>query len=249
MESTLSSVLSSTPKRPPVRGRSGLVLLPGRDRTAAARESYLDAHFSLRIGRDQSCRQGFCCPGFRATGAELVRAAETAASGHGMELSTDSISVFATLRIDSLPSSLKLNLVPETGLDGQCERLRFILSGHLADCYEMMYWSFMVDAVNGTLSEDEDSNLYAREGFQISVNRIRDNELGFRHRHHGTWLMLRSCTRSALVLVAASRAGLESMLPADWESTIIKVVHLLRYWKDEAIDAGFYLELLEAVSV
>lgn len=149
-------------------------------------------------------------------------------------------------RVDSLPQNLRLDHPLGHNQDSQGERLRFILNGHLLDCYEMMYWSFIVDAVHGTLPEDAASVNFARKGFQVSVQRIDDNETGFRRRHHGTWLMLRSCTRSALVLIAAARAGLDNMLPAEWKLSVAKVKEALEYWKDEAIDAKFRLRILDA---
>lgn len=111
----------------------------------------------------------------------------------------------------------------------------------------MMYWPFIVDAVCGGPPDDADLALLARKGFQVSARRIEDNEAGFRHRHHGTWLMLRSCTRSALVLMAAARAGLQGMLPDGWRSSARKVVGMLRYWRDEVPDAACRLELLESL--
>lgn len=147
-------------------------------------------------------------------------------------------------RVESLPQNLRLDQPREVELDDQSAHLRFILNGHLLDCYEMMYWSFMVDAVHRTSLEDADAMVFARKGFQTSVQRIDDNESGFRGRHHGTWLMLRTCTRSALVLIAAERAGLGNMLPAQWRASVTKVQGLLHYWQDEAVDARFYSRLL-----
>lgn len=110
----------------------------------------------------------------------------------------------------------------------------------------MIYWPLVVDAVHGRLHEDAEATRLARKGLEVNVQRIKDNEPGFRRRHHGTWLMLRSCTRSAFVLVAAGRAGLHSLLPLGWKASINKVMDLLRFWKDEAKDAKVRLELLEA---
>lgn len=79
----------------------------------------------------------------------------------------------------------------------------------------------------------------------MCIQRIDKNENGFCKRHHGTWLMIRSCTRSALVLVAASRAGLTTLLPSGWETSVSKVIDMLRYWKGEAQDVPDRLDILE----
>lgn len=84
----------------------------------------------------------------------------------------------------------------------------------------MMYWPFAVDAINGGLRNDFIFESFARKGFLLCVQRIEKNESGFYRCHHGTWLMLRSCTRSALILVGAVRLGLETLLPLHWEGAI-----------------------------
>ncbi|KPM43245.1 hypothetical protein AK830_g3322 [Neonectria ditissima] len=151
--------------------------------------------------------------------------------------------------LESLPTSLRLEGSHHENINGSDEYapLRFILNGHLLDCYEMMYWPFMVDAIHGILHDDAHSRTFAKKGFDICIRRIKENEAGFKHRHHGTWLMLRSCTRSALILLAAARSNLrlDSAPPADWAVHVIKVTELLRYWKDEVPDAGDRLRILD----
>lgn len=107
-----------------------------------------------------------------------------------------------------------------------------------------MYWPFVVDALHGNLVPDEDSEEFALKGFRICVRRIEKNEGGFYYRHHGTWLMLRSCTRSSLVLTAAARLGLTTLLPAEWKAAVEKVMQMLQYWKDETKDVADSLDVL-----
>ncbi|KAL5343416.1 hypothetical protein BJX70DRAFT_393981 [Aspergillus crustosus] len=153
----------------------------------------------------------------------------------------------------SLPALLDLkdlwNQTPNED-DYEYAALRFILNGHLIDCYEMMYWPYTVDAIHNNLPANEyleHYEEYARKGFGLCMLRIAQNESGFYHRHHGTWLMLRSCTRSALVLIAGALQGLTLLLPQDWESGVEKVLNLLRYWKDEAGDVADRLDVLEGL--
>ena len=142
--------------------------------------------------------------------------------------------------LDSLPPTLRLD-------DGNNDNaaLKFVLKGHLLDCYEMMYWPFVVDAVHlKPLSATAEA--FARKALQICVERIKKNESGFYHRHHGTWLMLRSCTRSALVLIAATRSPLlSSFLPTDWEPSVYKVMDMLKHWKDDSRDVLDRLQIIE----
>jgi hypothetical protein len=130
---------------------------------------------------------------------------------------------------------------------GEHAALRFILNGHLLDCYEMMYWPFVVDAIHGRLRNEPESESFTRKGFLLCVQRIEKNESGFYQRHHGTWLMLRSCTRSALVLVAAVRSGLNNLVAAEWQDAVGKVMQMLRYWRDEVKDVPDRLDILEGL--
>jgi len=155
-------------------------------------------------------------------------------------------------RLQSLPPQLKLDSV-STIVDGQNSQnatLKFILNGHLLDCYEMMYWPFVVDAIHGRLPSSTSAQTFARKGLAVCVQRIDQNEPGFYHRHHGTWLMLRSCTRSAFVLVAAarccsSRTISPSLLPDRWQQSLYKVLAMLRFWKDESTEILNRLTILE----
>lgn len=142
--------------------------------------------------------------------------------------------------LSSLPPALKL----EDEINENAA-LKFILKGHLLDCYEMMYWPFIVDGIHAkpltTISE-----AFTRKGLQTCVERIRKNESGFYHRHHGTWLMLRSCTRSALVLIAAARSPtLSSLLPTAWELAVYKVIDMLSHWKNDSKDVSDRLQIIE----
>lgn len=59
--------------------------------------------------------------------------------------------------------------------------------------------------------------------------------------------MLRSCTRSAFVLIAGARSGLGYLLPANWEASVKSTMNLLRYWKEETGDIRDRLNILEGL--
>ncbi|KAL2865315.1 uncharacterized protein BJX67DRAFT_389519 [Aspergillus lucknowensis] len=146
----------------------------------------------------------------------------------------------------SLPEMLALD-IPDLQ-DTEHEALRFILSGHFLDCQEMMYWYFVENAVHYGRIPSATAETYVRKGLRVCVERIQQNRKGFYYRHHGTWLMLRSCARSAFVLLAAlRRPELASMLPGDWEESIIDVARMLEFWKDECRDVQEKYEILDAL--
>ena len=164
-------------------------------------------------------------------------------------INTDLISNFehqAREWLHSLPPALSLKAT-EHDL-AECDVLKLILTGHLLDCYEVMYWPFVVEAVNGK-SRGGDAGTFVRKGLHMCVERIEKNESGFYHRHHGIWLTLRSCTRSALVILAARRSPeLCLSMPANWESAIEKVMAMLRFWQSESRDALDRLKILQVLA-
>ena len=116
--------------------------------------------------------------------------------------------------------------------------LRFILCGHLYNSYEAIYWPFVSSAINRQGLRNVDFDEFVRKGLQVCVDRVWTNEPGFRYRHHGTWLMMRSCTRSAFVLVAAKRSGqVETLLPYRWQHAVHAVIKLLDFWSNECNDS------------
>lgn len=150
--------------------------------------------------------------------------------------------------IRSLPPVLNFESSgPQPGGD-LVDTLKFILDGHLLDCYEMMYWPFITECIlSGTTKVNGKAlEQLAHRALVICVERINKNEHGFWNRHHGTWLMLRSCTRSALILIAASKdPNLIHLLPAEWDRAVWKVAGLLRFWQRESKDVSDRLRVIE----
>ena len=148
----------------------------------------------------------------------------------------------------SLPPVLNFEITAQSPGGDLAQSLKFILDGHLLDCYEMLYWPFLTEII---LHGHSTSNIPALEqlaykSLHMCVQRIHKNEHGFFARHHGTWLMLRSCTRSALVLLAARKDSvLVNLMPEGWEGAIWKVVSMLRFWKDESRDCDDRLRIIE----
>lgn len=127
--------------------------------------------------------------------------------------------------------------------------LKFVLRGHLLDCYEWIYFPYLLEAIAHAAPRNPATDEFVVRGLAMAAERIHKNRKGFRHRHHGVWLMLRSCTWSALLLVAASRAagGVRDMLPVGWKAAVRGAVEMLAYWRDEAGDARERLRVLEEV--
>lgn len=139
----------------------------------------------------------------------------------------------------SLPNTMSLQ-TPEA----EDDVLKFILRGHMMNFYEMIYWPFLEAVINqrrGFIAVET----YGRKGLHCCIERIRLNKPGFKHRHHGTWFMLQSCTRSALILLAAARTKRAAELTPDGgREAVIDVMEMLRFWEHEVGDAGDRLRIL-----
>ena len=132
----------------------------------------------------------------------------------------------------------------------QCDDdvLKFILRGHLLDLWEVIYWSWLDVLFNKPLRTPTVS-FYATKAFQVAIDRIRINKPGFHHRHHGTWLMLQSCTRSALILLAAAYTSEAAvLLPQEWRDAVYETAELLRFWQHGAGDTADRLQILQELS-
>jgi hypothetical protein len=104
----------------------------------------------------------------------------------------------------------------------------------------------VVNAINYPATRDRTLDQFVQKGLQVCVERIWVNENGFHHRHHGTWGMMRSCTRSAVVLIAAKKCeNLIELIPLDWEVCVRKVISLLEFWSTTCGDAGSRRDILE----
>ena len=145
-----------------------------------------------------------------------------------------------------LPTAMRFDVTSD---EPTHDALRGILRGHYVDILDVLCFP-AVRAVVCSRRYD-DLGLYvvdaAREGLLNAVYRIKICREGFYHRHQGTWLMLRTCSRSVLQLLAvALRARDESavapLLPDGWRDATTQVLALLEYWQHESAD----LALLQA---
>lgn len=130
---------------------------------------------------------------------------------------------------DNLPSELSIsNPVDQDGIS------QSVLRGRLVNLYEMFYWPFVMASLS-SLSTGRPVSLttaqLAKRGLETHVHQVHVNEPGFYHRHHGGLFMIRACTRSALILVAAAKLG--SPMPDRWQVAVYNTIGMLSFWNDE----------------
>ncbi|KAJ4360966.1 Zcf27p [Didymosphaeria variabile] len=132
------------------------------------------------------------------------------------------------------------------------EICRFVLRGHLINVWEIVYWPFVNCIVASGLRTEKSRRIQhmANTGLQIHIDRIHVNRPGFSHRHHGTFGMIKACTRSAFILLAAAQSpafdareddesyGYRTIyhMPPGWREAIEEVIQLLDSWEHESAD-------------
>lgn len=143
---------------------------------------------------------------------------------------------------DSLPEELSLAGPSED--DGVSQ---FILRGKMMNFFEIIYWPFVVGCIGRlfvNMPMATELHDMAARGLNTQLMQIRINELGFTYRHHGCFFMIRSCTRSALVLLAAAKVG--AAMPADWHTCVRKVTRMQSYWEEEDVEVRRWRCLIES---
>lgn len=158
--------------------------------------------------------------------------------------------------------------------------LPWVLRGHHIDVIEILRFPAISEILNNphpspsalianlpSVSSEPTSQL-SKEYLENAVRRIEANAEGLLHRHQGSWLTIRSCTRSALALLAmklhhqseSQKASYgnnvpddtrayhstpspvalqaDSILPSRWKDAVILVISMLKAWETESHDIG-----------
>jgi hypothetical protein len=180
--------------------------------------------------------------------AEIVKFHESSNSSYAfLQVMVEALPSYEALLnewVASLPHFLSFQTPTEE--DDVC---RFVLRGHALNLYEMVYWPFISTYIDNSahdlhlcIAEFKD---VVQKGLDHHLLRLTVNKPGYRHRHHGTHPMMRSCSRSALVLLAAyatkvrskfSQASSTVSMPQGWQEAVRDVVDTLDYWKSETRD-------------
>ncbi|CZR65076.1 uncharacterized protein PAC_14976 [Phialocephala subalpina] len=144
---------------------------------------------------------------------------------------------------DSLPPSVSIaeHDLP-TGDDGDI--LRFVLRGRTTYFHELVSWPFIYAVVN----DEEDAprvRQWTARGFAFHLERLSINRPGFYHRHHGTWLMIRSSARSACILLAGAQVSSTSeLLPPNWQEAVEATISMLQFWCNDNAELAITVDIL-----
>jgi hypothetical protein len=132
---------------------------------------------------------------------------------------------------NSLPPTMSL-AEPDLTTNGD-DITKFVLQGRTTYIFELITWAFVHKvAYEGRL--DQKTSSRAAEGLASHLHRLHVNCEGFYHRHHGTWLMMRSSARSACILLAFGQNPiLAELMPSGWLVAVKKALAMLEFWSEQ----------------
>ncbi|KAL2831564.1 hypothetical protein BDW59DRAFT_140292 [Aspergillus cavernicola] len=131
---------------------------------------------------------------------------------------------------NSLPLILSISDTEPSTTD--TDVLKFVLRGRTTYVNELITWPFIIYALNGREMVPAARALVAK-GLDAHLGRLTTNMPGFYHRHHGTWLLIRTSARSACILVAAARTPIRDLLPVGWQEAVEATIEMLYFWRTE----------------
>ncbi|KAF5581629.1 oleate-activated transcription factor 1 [Fusarium pseudocircinatum] len=112
--------------------------------------------------------------------------------------------------------------------------IRFVLRGRITYIRELISWPFMHATLNEAAEQDVDDH-DTSAALAYHHERLLVNAPGYYHRHHGTWLMLRSSARSACILLGFAHLHPGSiLLPLGWKDAVLTTLKMVEYWSLEA---------------
>ncbi|KAL2670541.1 hypothetical protein Neosp_014329 [[Neocosmospora] mangrovei] len=130
----------------------------------------------------------------------------------------------------------KISLPPPVSIHQGAEDdvIRFVLRGRITYIHELVSWAFVHVALNRVADHDLAEQETAA-ALAFHYDRLLVNAPGYYHRHHGTWLMLRTSARSACVLLGFARMYPGSnLLPSGWKNAVLGTMKMVEYWSNEA---------------
>ncbi|KAM0331767.1 hypothetical protein ACHAPQ_005996 [Fusarium lateritium] len=134
----------------------------------------------------------------------------------------------------SLPPLVSIENEPSPYGGAEDDVIRFVLRGRITYIRELISWPFMHVALDEAVDQELD-NHDTSAALAYHHQRLLVNAPGYYHRHHGTWLMLRSSARSACILLGFAHLHPGStLLPLGWKDAVLNTLKMVEYWSLEA---------------
>ncbi|KAJ4265974.1 Zcf27p [Fusarium torreyae] len=111
--------------------------------------------------------------------------------------------------------------------------IRFVLRGRVTYVHELISWPFLY-AIMSDRNENGAADQQVADALAFHYDRLLANTSGYYHRHHGTWLMVRSSARSACILLGFVRLYPSSrVMPPAWKDAVLLTLKMVEYWSTE----------------
>ncbi|KAL4736108.1 hypothetical protein BDV11DRAFT_173223 [Aspergillus similis] len=89
---------------------------------------------------------------------------------------------------------------------------------------------------------------WTEAGLSCHLSKLLNHKPQFYYRHHGTWLMLRSCARSAFILLGAARLrSAEPLLPPGWRAAVADTLEMLKFWQPQVNELQSPIQRLQVL--
>lgn len=133
--------------------------------------------------------------------------------------------------------------------DEEDDVIRFVLRGRVTYVRELTSWPFLAEVMNGRADWTPETKKWSAKALESHLERLIVNRPGFYHRHHGTWLMLRTSARSAILLLAFSRLFPDSdLMPEKWRGLVSETISMLDHWSTEVFEMKRVVDIAQQLS-
>lgn len=129
------------------------------------------------------------------------------------------------------------------------DMLRLILRARIAYVQDLISWPFVYSLIHdGVEPVSPQAQKWAMMGLSCHLQKLLIHQVRFYYRHHGTWLMMRSCARSACILLAAARRPFsEELLPAKWRGAVEATLEMLQFWRSHLTELNEVVQCIEGL--
>ena len=127
------------------------------------------------------------------------------------------------------------------------DELAYHLQARAFEIRERIYRPFLYLMIHKSSEASERNSLRSLVRMHAAICSKLIRQWVLRHRHHGTWLMVRQTFASALLLLAARKAGLHDVLEEQHEESVRASLSTLRFWESEAPDLKASRLILEDI--
>ncbi|KAL3455104.1 hypothetical protein BJX64DRAFT_80324 [Aspergillus heterothallicus] len=129
------------------------------------------------------------------------------------------------------------------------DMLKLILRARGLYISELISWPFVYTLLHDGVRPDSPCvQRWTTRALEYHLQKLNNHRVQFYHRHHGTWLMIRSCARSVCILIAASRSPFAGpFLPSDWRAAVDDALQMLRFWQYEVVELAGVVDRLQTL--